>query len=174
MVTSPLFWLRLPMLLVMSIRVGLSYSERAKERVWHSRTIFYGANVAWITFAMTLGIVFAPILPIIALMALLWLLIISVLWKWDLVFVFTQQVSGGGRVRCSTHITHNNYYYLQMWRHIFWHMITAMLSQQIFVAAIVGLKGCYAGSIMMIAPFIATWIFAATVERRFAKATVRC
>ena len=48
---------------------------------------------------MTLGIVYAPILPIIALMALLWLLIISVLWKWDLVFVFTQQVSGGGRVR---------------------------------------------------------------------------
>lgn len=42
MVTSPLFWLRLPMLLIMSIRVGLSYSERAKERVWHSRNIFYG------------------------------------------------------------------------------------------------------------------------------------
>lgn len=59
-----------------------------------------------------------------------------------------------------------------MWRHIFWHMITAMLSQQIFVAAIVGLKRCYAGAIMMIIPFIATWIFAATVERRFAKATV--
>lgn len=60
-----------------------------------------GANVAWITFAMTLGIVYAPILPVIALMALLWLLIINVLWKWDLVFVFTQEVSGGGRVSTS-------------------------------------------------------------------------
>lgn len=47
---------------------------------------------------MTLGIVYSPILPIIAPVALLWLLIINVLWKWDLVFVFTQRVSGGGRV----------------------------------------------------------------------------
>ncbi len=46
MVTSPLFWLRLPQLLILSIRVGLSYSERAKERVWQSRTIFYGAFVS--------------------------------------------------------------------------------------------------------------------------------
>ncbi len=75
-------------------------------------------------------------------------------------------------IHTTSHTPIHTYQSTQMWRHIFWHMITAMLSQQVIVAAIVGLKRCYAGAVMMIAPGIATIIFATVVERRFAKATV--
>jgi Calcium-dependent channel, 7TM region, putative phosphate len=74
-------------------------SDKARERLWTSQQMYYGYQTPDLTIAILLGLVFCVIAPLIAPVALLFFLATSELFKYQLLYVFTQPFESGGLVR---------------------------------------------------------------------------
>lgn len=76
----------------------LARSDNAKQRVWMGQYMDYGYQTPDITIAILLGLVFCVIAPLITPVAFLFFVATSELFKYQLLYVFSQQFESGGLV----------------------------------------------------------------------------
>ncbi|DBA75042.1 hypothetical protein WJX77_009599 [Trebouxia sp. C0004] len=123
-IKSPMQLLRLPGLVFFWLKYRLATTPRQKAAVWQDTHLKYGTNVANDTIIMLIGLVYCVIQPIIAPLALIYFAIGTLIWKYQVVYVYVPLVESGGK----------------LWMQIFQHIITAMMFFQIIMIALFGIK----------------------------------
>ena len=97
-VAGPLTFLRVPNLLVFWTFSKIPGNIRAKERLWQEQSIQYGAEVPNHTMVILLALVFATVNPIILLVALVYMLTHTGMWRYQALYTFTGEYEGGGKL----------------------------------------------------------------------------
>lgn len=90
--------LRIVELVMFILLSRLATSERRKARLWKDQTTKYGSEIVPHSIAILLGLVFAVVQPVIAPVALIYFLVNTVLWRYQLLYVFTEQYQSGGKL----------------------------------------------------------------------------
>ena len=88
--TKPIGFLRLVGLLFYYIKSGFATTARARARLWQEQTMSFGSEVPDHTMAILLGLGFSVVGPLIAPIALLYFLVMLLIGKYQMVYVFTE------------------------------------------------------------------------------------
>lgn len=97
LLSKPLSLLRLVDLLKFWLASRMAATERAKARAWQEQTLKYGTLVPDDTIAILLGLVFCIICPLIAPVALAYFCVASLVWKYQVLYVYQQEYQSGGK-----------------------------------------------------------------------------
>lgn len=76
----------------------MAHTERAKARLWEEQYVDYGWEVPDACVTMLLGLVFCVIQPLMTPIALVYFLVNSCLYKYQLIYVHKPQFESGGLV----------------------------------------------------------------------------
>ena len=87
-------------LVLLHIQTWLASTERAKARLWEDQYVDYGWEIPDSSITILLGLVFCVIQPLIAPIALLYFLVNSALYKYQLMYVHKPRFESGGLVSC--------------------------------------------------------------------------
>ncbi|KAK9902019.1 hypothetical protein WJX75_001351 [Coccomyxa subellipsoidea] len=149
---TPVGFLRIVGLVLFWIKSIFSATERAKARLWQKQTMKYGPVLPQHTITILLGLVFCIMNPIVCPMCLIYFLITTSTEKYNLLYVYTSEYESGG----------------QLWPAVYWQVITALFTFQLFMIGILGAKGSYTSSVVVPLLFI-TVIFARVCASIFEK-----
>lgn len=111
-ITAPIFLIRYTDFIIYYALSIMAATERAKERLLkiHMR---YGSNLYFYIFKLNfiyegdlpnhsltilLGLVFASVNPIITVLAVFYFMIYWFVWKYQLIYVYSEQFQSGGRI----------------------------------------------------------------------------
>ena len=84
--------------MLLHIQTWLASTERAKARLWEDQYVDYGWEIPDSSVTILLGLVFCVIQPLIAPVALLYFLVNSALYKYQLIYVHKPRFESGGLV----------------------------------------------------------------------------
>lgn len=96
--SKPVGFLRLIGLLGYSIKSRFATTARARARLWQDQHMSFGSEVPDHTMAILLGLGFSVVAPLIAPIGLLYFLIMLLIGKYQMVYVFTESYQSGGKV----------------------------------------------------------------------------
>ncbi|BDA46964.1 CSC1-like protein At4g02900 [Coccomyxa sp. Obi] len=122
--TKPILFLRIPQLLYYLIASIWTPSERARARLWMGQYIDYGYEIPDNLMAVLLGLTFCVISPLIAPIVLLFFIVNNITGRYQLIYVYTERFQSGGKV----------------WREVQGQMFFAVLTFQLVMVALLGLK----------------------------------
>ncbi|CAL8466090.1 g5626 [Coccomyxa elongata] len=140
---TPVGFLRIVGLVLFWLLSRLAATERAKARLWQRQTMKYGPILPQHTITILLGLVFCIMNPIMCPMCLIYFLITTSTEKYNLLYVYTPEYESGG----------------ELWPAVYWQVIAALFTFQLFMIGILGAKGSYTSSVVVPLLFI-TAIFA--------------
>ncbi|EIE18583.1 DUF221-domain-containing protein [Coccomyxa subellipsoidea C-169] len=149
---TPVGFLRIVGLVLFWLLSRIAATERAKARLWQRQTMKYGRILPQHTITILLGLVFCIMNPIICPMCLIYFLITTGTEKYNLLYVYTSEYESGG----------------QLWPTVYWQVITALFTFQLFMVGILGAKGSYTSSVVVPLLFF-TVIFARVCAGIFEK-----
>ncbi|KAL3134038.1 hypothetical protein ABBQ32_008470 [Trebouxia sp. C0010 RCD-2024] len=143
--TKPIGFLRLIGLLFYYIKSGFATTARARQRLWQDQHMSFGSEVPDHTMAILLGLAFSVVEPLIAPIGLLYFLVMTLIGKYQMVYVFTETFQSGGKLQHCQVISHMRTLQIrnkleQIWRQAFDQIIVAVLIFQLLMIGLVGLK----------------------------------
>lgn len=86
-------------LILLHLQTWMAHTERAKARLWEEQYVDYGWEVPDSCVTMLLGLVYCLIQPLMTPIALLYFIVNSCLYKYQLIYVHKPQFESGGLVR---------------------------------------------------------------------------
>ncbi len=98
--SKPIGFLRLVGLLGYYIKSGFASTARARARLWQNQQMSFGSDIPDHTMSILLGLGFSVVAPLIAPIGLLYFLVMLLIGKYQMVYVFTESYQSGGKVRC--------------------------------------------------------------------------
>lgn len=98
--SKPIGFLRLVGLLGYYIKSGFASTARARTRLWQNQQMSFGSDIPDHTMSILLGLGFSVVAPLIAPIGLLYFLVMLLIGKYQMVYVFTESYQSGGKVRC--------------------------------------------------------------------------
>ncbi|KAK9819826.1 hypothetical protein WJX72_002804 [[Myrmecia] bisecta] len=149
-ITQPISLLRIVGLVLYWLRLKFATTDRQKQRVWQDQETKYGTLVAGNTIALLLGLVFCIIQPLITPITLIYFLVTSLIWKYQMVYVYVPTRQSGGK----------------LWAQVFQHVITALVIFQIIMIGLLGIKKSGAAGICVVLPIL-TVIFTIVNRKLF-------
>eukprot|EP00884_Botryococcus_braunii_P016250 jgi/Botrbrau1/3308/Bobra.0048s0005.1 len=129
----PLAFLRVVPLLMFTLLSNLSATERSKGRLWQNQYMTYGTAVPAHSITILLGVVFSVINPLLPPMALLYMIIVSMTEKYNLMYVNRAAFQSGGKV----------------WPIFFEQVIAALVLFQLMMVALLGIKQSFSGILVI-------------------------
>ena len=97
--SKPIGFLRIVGLLFYYIKSGFATTARARTRLWQDQHMSFGSEVPDHTMSILLGLTFSVVAPLIAPIGLLYFLVMTLIGKYQMVYVFTESFQSGGKVR---------------------------------------------------------------------------
>ncbi|KAL0039508.1 hypothetical protein WJX77_000232 [Trebouxia sp. C0004] len=122
--SKPIGFLRLVGLLGYYIKSGFASTARARARLWQNQQMSFGSDIPDHTMSILLGLGFSVVAPLIAPIGLLYFLVMLLIGKYQMVYVFTESYQSGGKI----------------WRQAFDQIIVAVLIWQLLMIGLIGLK----------------------------------
>ena len=98
--SKPIGFLRLVGLLAYYIKSGFASTARARARLWQNQQMSFGSDIPDHTMSILLGLGFSVVAPLIAPIGLLYFLVMLLIGKYQMVYVYTESYQSGGKVRC--------------------------------------------------------------------------
>ena len=98
MSSKPIGFLRLIGLLGYYIKSGFASTARARARLWQNQQQSFGSDIPDHTMSSLLGLGFSVVAPLIAPIGLLYFLVMLLIGKYQMVYVFTESYQSGGKV----------------------------------------------------------------------------
>lgn len=95
--SKPIGFLRIVGLLFYYIKSGFATTARARARLWQDQHMSFGSEVPDHTMSILLGLSFSVVEPLIAPIGLLYFLVMTLIGKYQMVYVFTEQFQSGGK-----------------------------------------------------------------------------
>lgn len=95
--SKPIGFLRIVGLLFYYIKSGFATTARARARLWQDQNMSYGSEVPDHTMSILLGLAFSVVEPLIAPIGLLYFLVMTLIGKYQMMYVFTEQFQSGGK-----------------------------------------------------------------------------
>eukprot|EP00884_Botryococcus_braunii_P010053 jgi/Botrbrau1/19049/Bobra.0100s0073.2 len=130
---GPIGLLRIPQFAIFWLRSQLASTERSKAKCWQDQVFEYGPMVPRHTMVILFGLVFAVINPLVPPMALLYFLVITIIEKYSMLYIYTEQFQSGG----------------QLWRQIFEQIVASLLIFQIIMVFLLLIKKNFAAAIVV-------------------------
>lgn len=148
---TPLSLMRLVSLVIFWIKSKLAGTERAKERCWKNQEMKYGTMIAPDTIAILLGVLYSCISPLILPFVLLYFLTAYLVWKYQVMYVYSQPYQAGGTI----------------WMRVFDQLVVGLLVFQVITIALLGLKETIAPPIIVVPLLFFTLAYRSAVHARF-------
>lgn len=95
--SKPIGFLRIVGLLFYYIKSGFATTARARARLWQDQHMSFGSEVPDHTMTILLGLAFSVVEPLIAPIALLYFLVMLLVGKYQMMYVFTEKFQSGGK-----------------------------------------------------------------------------
>ena len=99
--SKPIGFLRIVGLLFYYIKSGFATTARARARLWQDQHMSFGSEVPDHTMSILLGLAFSVVEPLIAPIGLLYFLVMTLIGKYQMMYVFTEKFQSGGKASCS-------------------------------------------------------------------------
>ena len=103
--SKPIGFLRLVGLLGYYIKSGFASTARARARLWQNQQMSFGSDIPDHTMSILLGLGFSVVAPLIAPIGLLYFLVMLLIGKYQMVYVFTESYQSGGKVTWPSTVT---------------------------------------------------------------------
>ena len=85
--------------MLLHVQTWLASTERAKARLWEDQYVDYGWEIPDASVTLLLGLVYCLVQPLIVPIALLYFIVNSALYKYQLIYVHKPRFESGGYVR---------------------------------------------------------------------------
>lgn len=95
--SKPIGFLRIVGLLFYYIKSGFATTARARARLWQDQHMSFGSEVPDHTMSILLGLAFSVVEPLIAPIGLLYFLVMTLIGKYQMMYVFTEKFQSGGK-----------------------------------------------------------------------------
>lgn len=150
-ISTPFSGLKIVGLIIYWIKGKIAATENARARLWQDQFAQYGADVAYITLAILLGLVYCIIQPVIAPLVLAFCLISLFFAKYNAIYVKRPAYESGGK----------------FWPTVHGQVMTGLILAQLVVTFVLAIKKVAWGAIITFLTVLVSFIFHHVVAKRF-------